>query len=124
MKFAIYYAEREFAHHNSDPRLAIVDAPSREEAERISSSLAPAGVGTLAVPIRETPWRGVFFDGPQSDIDRDGDEIPSWCVYVGDEEAEPVEKVYWFHDYQAADHLAHRMARDRDLEFIHEASPA
>ena len=47
MKFAIYYAEREFANHHSDPRLALIDAPSREEAERISSSLAPAGVGTL-----------------------------------------------------------------------------
>ena len=90
MKFAIYYAEREFANHHSDPRLALIEAPSREEAERTSSHLAPAGVGVLAVPIRETPWRGVFFDGPQSDRNRDGDEIPSWCVYVGDEEAEPV----------------------------------
>jgi hypothetical protein len=76
------------------------------------------------VPIRETPWRGVFFDGPQSDRNRDGDEIPSWCVYVGDEEAAPVGKVYWFHDYPSADALARRMARDRRLEFIHEASPA
>ena len=124
MKFAIYYAEREFANHHSDPRLALIEAPSREEAERTSSHLAPAGVGVLAVPIRETPWRGVFFDGPQSDRNRDGDEIPSWCVYVGDEEAEPVGKVYWFHDYPSADALARRMARDRRLEFIHEASPA
>ena len=124
MKFAIYYAEREFANHHSDPRLALIDAPSREEAERLSSNLAPASVGVLAVSIRETPWRGVFFDGPQSDRDGEGDEIPSWCVYVGNEEAEPVGKVYRFHDYASADTLARRMAKDRGLEFIHEASPA
>ena len=124
MQFAIYYAEREFANYHSDPRLALVEAPSREEAERISSNLAPAGVGVLAVPIRETPWRGVFFDGPQSDLNHEGDEIPAWCVYVGNEEAESVGKVYWFQDYPSADALARRMARDRRLEFIHEASPA
>ena len=124
MKFAIYYAEREFANYHSDPRLALIEAPSREEAERLSSNLAPAGVGVLAVPIRETPWRGVFFDGPQADRDGEGDEIPAWCVYVGNEEAEPVGKVYRFHDYASADTLARRMAKDRGLEFIHEASPA
>ena len=69
MKFAIYYAEREFAHHHSDPRLALIDAPSREEAE-------------------------------------------------------PVGKVYRFLDYTSAEALARRMARDRGLEFIHEASHA
>jgi len=70
------------------------------------------------------PWRGVFFDGPQSDRNDDGDEIPVWCVYVGDEEAEPVGHVYFCHDYRAGDQLARRMASDRRLEFIHEASPA
>ena len=124
MKFAIYYAEREFADLNSDPRLALIDAPSREEAERVSSHLAPADVGVLAVPIRETPWRGVFFDGPHSEGDGEGDEIPAWSVYVGNEEAEPVEKVYRLHDYTAAEALAGNLARDRRLEFIHEASPS
>ena len=75
-------------------------------------------------PIRETPWRGVFFDGPQSDRDAEGEEIPSWSVYVGNEEAEPVGKVYRFLDYPSGETLARRMARDRRLEFIHEASPA
>jgi hypothetical protein len=124
MKFAIYYAEREFANYHSDPRLALIDAPSREEAERLSSNLAPAGVGVLAVPIHKTAWRGVFFDGPQADRNHEGDEIPVWSVYVGDEEAEPVGQVYLCHDYKAADALARRMAADRRLEFIHEASPA
>jgi len=60
----------------------------------------------------------VFFDGPHSDRNHDGDKIPAWSVYVGDEEAEPVAKVYWFHDYAAAQALARCMARDRRLEFI------
>ena len=66
-------------------------------------------------------WRGVFFDGPQSDLNSDGDEIPVWLVYIGDENAEPVGKIYHSHDFQAAGNLARRMARDRRLELIHEA---
>ena len=34
-------------------------------------------------------WRGIFFDGPQPDQNHDGDEIPIWLVYVGDEDAHP-----------------------------------
>jgi hypothetical protein len=69
-------------------------------------------------------WRGVFFDGPQSDRNHEGDEIPLWVVYVGDEEAEPTDTVYKFHDFKAAETLAKRMSADRRLELIHEASPA
>ena len=69
-------------------------------------------------------WRGVFFDGPQSDRNHDGDEIPAWVVYVGDEGAEPVGTVYRFHNFKAAEGLARRMSNDRRLELIHEASPA
>jgi len=68
-------------------------------------------------------WRGVFFDGPQSDQNRDGEEIPVWLVYVGDEDAEPTGTVYTFHDFKAADELAKQMAHDRRLELIHEANP-
>jgi len=48
-------------------------------------------------------WRGVFFDGPQSDQNHDGDEgglcgeHPAWFVYIGDGEAEPTGMVYKFH---------------------------
>ena len=69
-------------------------------------------------------WRGIFFDGPQSDQNRDGDEIPVWLVYVGDEEAEPTGTVYKFHNFKAAEQLANKMAADRRLDLIHEASPA
>jgi hypothetical protein len=69
-------------------------------------------------------WRGVFFDGPQSDQNHDGDEIPVWLVYVGDEEAEPTDTIYKCHNFKSAEELAKRMAHDRRLELIHEASPA
>ena len=79
----------------------------------LNEATAPAGL-----------WRGIFFDGPQSDQNHDGDEIPVWVVYIGDEEAEPVNTVYKFHDFRAAEHLAKRMSHDRRLELIHEANPA
>ena len=69
-------------------------------------------------------WRGVFFDGPQSDQDREGEEIPVWVVYVGDQDAEPVGTVYHCHDFKAAETLAKRMAKDRQLELVHEAATA
>ena len=75
---------------------------------------------TLAVK----PWRGVFFDGPQPDQDREGDEIPVWFVYVGDKDAEPVGKVYRCNSFAPAQSLAQRMAKDRKLELIQDAMPA
>ena len=79
----------------------------------------------MTTPIDYTGhWRGVFFDGPQSDQNQDGDEIPLWLVYIGDEEAEPTGTVYRCHDFTTAEQLARQMARDRHLELIHEACPA
>ena len=69
-------------------------------------------------------YRAVYFDGPQPDRDREGDEIPAWVVYVGDADAEPTSTVYTCHDFAAAEQLAKRMAADRRLDLIHEASPA
>lgn len=37
-------------------------------------------------------WRAVFFDGPHSDRNYDGDEFPVSCVYVGDKEVEPIHR--------------------------------
>ena len=70
------------------------------------------------------PWRGVFFDGPQPQQNADGDEIPTWCVYVGDEEAEPTGTVYTCFTFSFALDLANRMARDRRLELIQDAIAA
>jgi hypothetical protein len=69
-------------------------------------------------------WRGVFFDGPESGQDREGEEIPVWLVYVGDEDAEPVDTVYTCHNFAAAEKLAQAIARDRQLELMHEATTA
>jgi hypothetical protein len=70
------------------------------------------------------PFRAVYFDGPQSDQDKDGEEIPAWVVYVGDEDAEPVSQVYTLHHFKSAELLAYQMASDRRLDLIHEAIPA
>lgn len=77
---------------------------------------------TASIPANRQ-WRGVFFDGPQSEQNRDGDEIPVWLVYVGDENAEPTSTVYKFHEFKTTDALTRQMARDRRLELIHEANP-
>jgi len=69
-------------------------------------------------------YRAVYFDGPQPEQNKDGDEIPVWVVYVGDSEAEPTGTVYTCHQYQAAERLARQMAADRRLDFVHDASPA
>jgi len=69
-------------------------------------------------------YRAVYFDGPQSDRDHDGEEIPAWTVYVGDADAEPTGQVYTLHHFKSAELLAYRMAEDRRLDLIHEASPA
>ena len=69
-------------------------------------------------------WRGIFLDGPQSDLDTEGEEIPVWVVYVGNDDAEPIGNVYRLHHFKSAELLAHRMAEDRRLDLIHDASPA
>ena len=128
MTFAIYHREREYAREMGDPKLAEVNAPTQEEAERRTAYMG--ATGTLAVPITPAPdqlpagWRGVFFDGPQPGQDREGEEIPVWVVYVGDEDADPVGTVYTCHNFKSAETLAQRMARDRQLELIHEATTA
>jgi hypothetical protein len=68
-------------------------------------------------------WRGIFFEGPQSDQNADGDEIPVWFVFVGDEDSNPVLTVYQCHKFKSAEALARRMSRDRNLELISEAMP-
>jgi len=69
-------------------------------------------------------YRAVYFDGPQPDRDRDGEEVPAWTVYVGDADAEPTGQIYTLHHFKSAELLAHQMASDRRLDLIHEASPA
>ena len=69
-------------------------------------------------------YRAVFFDGPQPDRDQDGEEIPSWVVYIGDDEAEPVSHLQHFRSFQIAEDAARHLASTKHLDLIHEASPA
>ena len=68
-------------------------------------------------------WRGVFFDGPQSDQNPDGDEVPAWFVYIGDDEAEPVSHLQHFRSFQIAEDVARHLASTKRLDLIHEANP-
>ena len=69
-------------------------------------------------------YRAVYFDGPQSDRDHEGEEVPAWTVYIGDHEAEPVSHLQHFRSYEIAEQVARHLAGDRRLDLIHEASPA
>jgi hypothetical protein len=69
-------------------------------------------------------WTGVFFDGPEAEQDREGEEIPVWHVYVGTEDAEPVSRVYRVFSFAKAESLAQAMSKDRRLELVAEAQPA
>ena len=86
--------------------------------------MAPPITNNPMTDLRSANWRGVFFDGPQADQDPDGDEIPTWQVYIGNEEAEPQHTVYTCFSFALAQDLANRMARDRNLELIQDATPA
>ena len=69
-------------------------------------------------------YRAVYFDGPSADRDHEGDEIPVWVVYIGDDEAEPVSHLQHFHSFQIAEQVARHLAQARRLDLIHDASPA
>jgi len=69
-------------------------------------------------------YHAVYFDGPQSDRDHEGEEVPAWVVYIGDDEAEPVSHLQHFRSYEIAEQVARHLASDRRLDLIHDASPA
>ncbi len=79
---------------------------------------------TAASTLDPQPTHAVFFDGPQPDQDHEGEEIPVWIVYVGTEDAEPIGTVYHVYNFARAQALAERIAKDRQLELIHEATTA
>jgi hypothetical protein len=63
----------------------------------------------------------VVFDGPYADQDRYGEEVPVWSVSLEDENGNAL-KVYTVRSYGAGDALAGKIARDRRIEFVREAS--
>lgn len=66
----------------------------------------------------------IFVQGPEPDINRDGDEIPKWYVFAGDDDGEAVGKTYECGSRQKAIDLAERMADDRRLPIEDESSDA
>ena len=81
--------------------------------------------GTPSTP-EGSAWRGIFFTGPEPEKDPRGeqDEIPIWHVFVGDENANPLSRVYRVFSFTKADTLAVAMSKDRRLELVAEAQPA
>ena len=69
-------------------------------------------------------YRAVYFDGPSADRDHEGEEIPVWVVYIGDDEAEPVSHLQHFRSFQIAEEVARHLANAKRLDLIHEATPA
>ena len=59
MKFAIYHREREWAREMGDPKLAEIEAPSKEEAERLTAHLG--STGTIAVLLASGSRRACRF---------------------------------------------------------------
>ena len=70
-------------------------------------------------------WRGVFCDGPIAHkLIEEVEEVPTWIVFIGTKEREPVSKTYLCHSIERAKNLAGVMARDRGIELIDEATTA
>ncbi len=93
------------------PATTTKPAPTPAPAPAPASAPAPA-------------WNGVFFDGPEAEQDREGEEIPVWHVYVGTEDAEPVSRVYRVFSFTKAQSLAQAMSKDRRLELVADATTA
>jgi hypothetical protein len=83
--------------------------------------------GPLASGAATGTHRAVYFHGPMPDPNANGGPAgtdSAWVVYVGDDNAEPVSTVHTLHHFKSAELLAHRMAEDRRLDLIQEATPA
>ena len=112
-------SRNQMAHVNTtgtSPRVDRVGdpAPSEPVPQPSTTTQAPA-----------TPWRGIFFHGPEPEMDRrQDDEIPVWTVFVGDEAHNAVSRVYRVFSFTKAEALANAMAHDRKLELINEATAA
>jgi hypothetical protein len=104
-------------HTNPDAGL-----PSRSEL--LSTENKSRSKTTPTEPSQAPAWRGVFFDGPEPEQDREGEDVPVWHVYVGSQDAEPVSRVYRVFTFAKAQALAQVMSKDRRLELVADATTA
>jgi len=54
MKFAIYHRMRESARELDHPKLSEVEAPTKDEAERLTAHLSETGTWAVAIPPTKT----------------------------------------------------------------------
>ena len=68
----------------------------------------------------------VVVDGPYPNANAasDWDEFPEWTVSTTDDEGNDIGKIYYCRSLSKAQNLGMKIARDRNLEHINEASPA
>lgn len=50
MKFAIYHRMREWARELGDPKLTEIEAPTKQEAERLTHHLGETGTWAVLIP--------------------------------------------------------------------------
>ena len=98
--------------------------PKKDQSMKKSAATTTTKPIPTPTPAPAPAWKGVYFDGPEAEQDREGEEIPVWHVYVGTEEAEPVSRVYRVFSFTKAQSLAQAMSKDRRLELVAEAQPA
>jgi hypothetical protein len=70
-----------------------------------------------------TVSRSVFFEGPCSDQDGQGDEVPVWFVFIGDTDGDPVDKVSQFTEFDNARGYARDLAAAWQLSLVSDAMP-
>ena len=117
-------SNRKFQRQGSEP----VQQISHGTEEKTSTARRVAGAvtkKTFEALKAASQWRGVFCDGPISHKpNEEAEEVPTWIVFIGTKEREPVSKTYLCHSIERAKNLAGVMARDRGIELIDEATAA
>ena len=66
----------------------------------------------------------IIFDGPFSNPDSHGDEMPEWVVFAADDNGDEIGDVFRFSLFAPASQVARNMAADRHLELVIEAMQA
>lgn len=74
---------------------------------------------------KPSPATCVVVTGPHSNADAQSDweEYPEWAVGMMNDDGDEVGKVYFLRNFKAAEELGKKMAHDRKLEYINEATP-
>lgn len=115
----------EFCEANEDVEEAIeaVKALDSTEEHETIFNLGASGVFRFTVT-KDTDPAFVICDGPFADVNRWGDEIPTWIVCLGDEWGETVGEVEKYFSYEDATVRAENLAKAKGLELVFDAARA